>query len=847
MSAWMLSMAAGIGVVACLPTLSAALPWAAVPLASIVLCELGRRAWPSHGWRRAALHALAFALGIVWGTGYGYWLRGALLPVALEQQPLTLTGTVDGIVESYADAADDTPAAAQPSSALPLSGSPVSPRAPPTRRWAFRVDGCMRGPHACGVALPRVMLSVYRSTLQPAAGERWQLRVKLKRPRGFANPGGFDYEAWLVAQRIGAVGYVIDEALSAASPASNRRLAPAPAWSADRWREAVLKRLEQRAGLQHRDLLAGLLIGDGSGISAAAWETFRVTGTVHLFVVSGLQIAFTGGLALWLARLWWRSPWGRSRRRDYWLGLAPALLVATAYALLAGFGLPIQRALVMFACVVGALALQREIGVEAWSLALLLVLLGNPLAVLDAGFWFSFGAVAVLLMCASERHRRAAAGLRGLGAGMRAWGRVQVALFVGALPLSLAVAGQITLLALPANALAVPWSTLATMPLAFLALLCEVIAPAWADLPWRLADLTLRVLWRYLCWLQQWGDVATWRPPGSGVVGLCCATACALLLLLPRGMPGRAWAWLLLLPVGWPPLERIAPGDCRVTVIDVGQGLSVLVETTGHRLLYDTGPPFGPERSVAELTVAPLLRQRGVRALDAVVISHGDNDHAGGWPTIAAQFDVRELLLGEPLAGARFPGAVLPPGRPAGSPQSAGQSRVGPSRSASAPPARAPPLAQRCHAGIGWSWDGVAFELLHPPADRAVDGNNASCVLLVRATGATILLPGDIERSAEYALYERLPAVDILLVPHHGSRTSSTVAFVARTRPRHGVFSTGYRNRFGHPHASVVERYVRQGTSLANTADSGALIFDVRGGRVAHVERWREHAVHYWQ
>lgn len=807
MSAWMLCMAAGIGVVAYVPTLTAARAGIVVALllaaSCLVISSLGvssrarRCCGSAHAWRTGSVCCVAFAAGSGWATAYGEWLRAGLLPVALEQQTLTLTGTIEGIVERH-DAEIGAASGADP----PRAQAPQR-----TLRWRLRVDSCMHAGGSCTGAPRRVLLTAYRTALQPAGGERWQLLVRLKRPRGFANPGGFDYEAWLVAQRIGAVGYLVE------GDSGHARLAAAPAWSIDRWREGVARRLDRHAALQHRDLLAGLLIGDGSGIAASTWDTFRATGTVHLFVVSGLQIAFTGGLVLWLAQLWWRGPWGRSRRRDYWLGLAPALPVAALYASLAGFGLPIQRALIMFGCVVLALAAQREVGARAWSLALLLVLLGNPLAVRDAGFWFSFGAVAVLLVCAARAREPRANGVPGMVGAVRLWWRAQLALFVAALPVVLAVIGEFTLLALPANALAVPWSTLLTMPLAFAALLFEAVMPSWAGVAWQLADLTLQVLWRYLCWLQQVGAAAIWRPPGSGVFGLCCATLCAVLFLLPRGMPGRSWAWLLLLPVGWPEIARVAPGDFRVTAIDVGQGLGVLVETAGHRLLYDTGPPFGPERSVADLAIAPLLRQRGVQMLDAVVVSHRDSDHAGGWPAIAARFDVRHVLHGEPAHAPDVPGAPSP---------------------------------QRCRAGMQWRWDGVDFELLHPPAGHAENGNASSCVLLVRGRGVAVLLPGDIERTTEYALYDQLPAVDILLAPHHGSRTSSTAAFVARTQPRYVVFSSGYRNRFGHPHATVVERYAQGGARLLNTADSGAIVFDVQGGQVARVERWRERLVHYW-
>jgi competence protein ComEC len=837
--------AAGIGAVAWLPELPSIPGCAAVFGASATACAASHRVAALARCRGLLRQVLAFVVGGLWAVGYGYVLRDALLPVALEQRPLILTGTVEGIVERYTDTS--------------VAG------AQPTLRFALRVERCEQPfAEACGVSLRRVQLTAYETALRPEGGERWRLRVKLRRPRGFANPGGFDYEAWLVAQRIDAVGYVdegfiahaasanqaagscaasekqaaggIDRASAGAANASiggdiNRRLAAAPWWSADRSRSAAKRCLDRRAPrLAHAGLLAGLALGDGSGIPPQAWNTFRATGTVHLFVVSGLQIAFTGGLVLWLGQLWWRCPWGGSRRRDYWLGIAPACVIALGYALLAGFGLPIQRALIMFGCMAWALASRREIGAAAWRLALLLVSLGNPLAALDAGFWFSFGAVAVILLRLGDAR------------GGDAWWRLQGALFVAALPLLLTVAGPVTLLALPANIVAVPWSTWLTMPLAFIALALEGVAPQWADAVWQLADLSLQWLCWYLCWLQQHGAAAIWLPLGVRPLGLACATIAAALYLLPRGMPGRAWAWLFLVPVVWPPLERIAPGDFRLTAIDVGQGLSALVETASHRLLYDTGPPFGPQRTVAELTVAPLLHYRGVRKLDAVVISHRDSDHAGGWSTVAAQFDVRRLLLGEPL-----PARASPPSWPPSVPP---RWWAPPAVGGVAP---SPPTlpGEWCRAGMRWSWDGVEFSVLHPTAEPGSDtrtrGNNRSCVLQVRAGGVTALLPGDIEHGVEYALHDRLQPVAILLAPHHGSRTSSTAAFVARVQPRHVVFSTGYRNRFAHPHPSVVERYVQAGAHLLDTADSGAIAFVVEGGRVVRVERARDGPRHYWQ
>lgn len=777
----MLCMAIGIGAVAWLPRLPQ--PWLLPALAVPLLLAALR--WP----RRALLYPLALLAGVGWGVGYGWYICAGLLPVALEQETLRLDGHIDGLVEQR-------------------SGFQQRP----VLRFSFGVEYCQRASRPCE-AVPRlVQLSWYDASALPQPGERWQLRVQLKRPRGFANPGGFDYAAWLIGHRIGAVGQV-------ERSGDNRLLREAQPWSIDAWRGRVRQRLAGRLeGMANRDLLLGLLVGDGSAIGVRRWEAFRDTGTVHLFVVSGLQIAFTGGLVLGCCRLWWRGPFAVSRRRSHLGGALPAALAALAYALLAGLGLPILRALIMFAIALGALVLRREVrAASAWLLALWLVLLVDPLAPLDAGFWFSFIVVgAMLLALCGRRAATAAAPRERLAQHARQWWRAQWASFIASLPVLLVVSGQVTPLALPANLLAIPWSTMVSIPLAFAALLADGVAPALGEWLWRCADGSLDWLWRFLLWLQRWGGAAIWRPADAGAVGLLCAAGLALCWLLPRPVPGRPLALLLLLPLLAPPLPRIAAGDLKVTVVDVGQGLGVLVETARHRLLYDTGPPFGPERATAELTLMPLLRARGARALDMVLVSHRDSDHSAGWPALERAFTVRRLLVGEDIGAAQ---------------------------------------AQPCRAGERWRWDGVDFEVLYPPpwTERAggsrPSGNNVSCVLQVTAGDATLLLTGDIERSAEYALLDnpRLRHASILLAPHHGSRSSSTAALIERVQPNHVVFSAGYRNRFGHPAAVVEQRYRTAGAQSFNTATDGAIEFAIERGAVAQITKTRTQPRHYWE
>lgn len=836
----MLWMAIGIAAVAWLPHLPAPALLACAAMMSALLagflrwgCRYNHWFCQHKRWRNTLQHfslaLVALMLGVVWGCGYGYYICSGLLPIELEQQSLLLHGRIDGLVEQRAAlvrAESAQHGAATPQPVLHFQFA-VEER---TAVDSAAVDVANSDTHlARTLQLPRLLqLNWYDAERVPQAGERWQLRVKLKRPRGFANPGGFDYAAWLVANRIGATGYV-------ERSSDNRALARAPWLSIDALRGRAQDYLQQRLQkFSHRDLLLGLLLGDGGAIAATEWETFRATGTVHLFVVSGLQIAFTGGIALWFARLWWRSAWCTSRRRNYVLGAVPAFLVALIYALLAGWGVPIQRALIMFAVLVWALIARRQIrAATGWIAALWLVLLCDPLAVRDIGFWFSFIAVAAILLIICGH--RSAPNSPLLHSALQ-WWRVQWALFASSLPLLLVLSGQLTLLALPANIIAIPLSTFISLPLAFLALLGDGVAPRASEWVWHYADVSLDWLWRYLVWLQQHGgsfdghhNWAIWHPPGIDVWICAFVAIAAALLLLPRGTPGKAFAVLLLVPLCAPPLAKIAAGDCKVTVIDVGQGLSVLVETAQHNLLYDTGPPFGPERTVADLTVMPLLQQHGISTLDTVVVSHNDSDHSGGWPAIAREFDVSRLLIGEKIA--------------------IGEDSANTEGGAA-------PSAEFCRAGMHWRWDAVDFEVLYPSVDteQRVSGknrfsaNNRSCVLQISAGDTRILLPGDIERGAEYALLDNpaLQPTTLLLAPHHGSRSSSTSALVERVHPKYVVFSTGYRNHFGHPSEEVAQRYRQSGAALFDTAFAGALTFTFEHGRVAQISTQRSQQRHYW-
>ena len=659
-----------------------------------------------------------------------------------------------------------------------------------------------------GRSLPspgKLRLSWYRHAPPLRVGERWRLRVRLKRPNGFMNPGGFDYEGWLFSQGVRATGYV----RGAQADDENRRLLPASGQFVGRLRQFLRDGInEALAGQPQAGLVTALAVGDRSAIDDAQWDTLIRTGTNHLMAISGLHVGLVAGLALFLARwLWGRSPRLALRWAAPKAGALAALLAAALYAALAGFAVPTQRALVMVAVVMTALILQRQTRPSSLlALALLVVLAIDPLAVLAPGFWLSFTAVAAILLGLSGR----VGGARG----WRGWGRVQWVVALGLLPLLILLFQRASLVAPLANLLAVPWVSLLTVPLTLLGSLLWLLIPALGEGLLALAAWSLSALWWLLEGLGDW-RFAQWSTalPPAWAVG--CATVGVLLLILPRGLPGRRLGVLWLLPLLVARPAPLPQGEAEFTLLDVGQGLAAVVRTREHTLVFDSGPRFASGFNTGEAVIAPFLRWQGVTGLDLLLVSHGDNDHIGGATALAAEFP--------------------------------------PARVLSSVPRRLVTLgAEPCQGGSEWRWDGVRFELLHPAADYAGGArrdNNRSCVLRVTAGTARVLIPGDIERPAEDHLLATRPedlAAELLVVPHHGSRTSSGEAFIDAVAPRFALFPVGYRNRYGFPKADIVARYRQRGIRLLDSASHGAIRFRLGPHGARLEETYRQSARRYW-
>ncbi|WP_346839963.1 DNA internalization-related competence protein ComEC/Rec2 [Microbulbifer sp. SAOS-129_SWC] len=640
---------------------------------------------------------------------------------------------------------------------------------------------------------------------QLRAGSRWQLPVRLKRPRGSVNPHTFDFEGWLLRRGIYATGYVRPR------DAEPRRLA------AGRGLLALRQRLRDALAEQPRrpELLSALLLGDRSGLTRADQQMLRQTGTAHLLAISGLHVGLVSGFLLLIGGYLARFCGMLSGRAPTWLPTVAALLGSGAYTLLAGAPLSARRALVMVWVLLLAWQWRRRVAPAlAISLALALVLTLQPLAFYGAGFWLSFAAVGALLLRFSWRPPVRPSARSRLGAHLGALISSQWAIFVALLLPSLFFFSGFSGGGVLVNLVAIPWMGLVILPAILLGalLLATPLGQPLLGFAGGQLDLMMSVFAR----AQDWAH--GWQPLGLplGIGGILLAAGCVLLVILPRGVPGRPLGWLMLVVV--PLLSWLGTGagrDARlqVTALDVGQGLAVAVRTPGYRLVYDTGPRSPTGWSAGRSIVAPFLLGEGERGVDAVVISHADLDHAGGLNGLAQSLPLDRIVAPGALAG-RLHRQLH---RPAAICRAGAQEDLG-----------------RLH--LQWLWP--------PTAQVSGEENDHSCVALLRWRGVRVLLSGDISRASERQIVAANPGfapVDVLIAPHHGSRSSSSQAFVDWAQPRVVIFSAGFRHHFGHPHAEVVARYRREGAQIFNTAVTGAVSLSWTGnGAPVEIRRARD-------
>ena len=643
------------------------------------------------------------------------------------------------------------------------------------------------------------------------AGDRWRFTVRLRSPHGNFNPHGFDRERWLWEKGIQATGTVRN---GPRDPAPQRL--GATWWHPlDSLRQTVSGRIDERVASDPRSagVIAALVVGDQSAIDRADWDLFRTTGVAHLMSISGLHVTLFAWLATALVGWGWRRlarvwPQALLAVPTPWAAGIGGVLLATAYALFSGWGVPSQRTVLMLAVVVGLrLSVRHWPWPAVWLLAMAVVVALDPWALMQAGFWLSFVAVGILFATDPGRRqtaegapwpRRTARALAGL---VREQGVVTVALA----PLTLLLFGQFSVVGLVANLAAIPWVTLLVTPLALLGVF---MPPLWDAAAWAVLGLSIA-----LQWLAQWPWAALFRPVAPWPLAVLAVVGGVLLVLrLPWAM--RLAGLMLLWPALFHAPPRPAPGHFELLALDVGQGSAALLRTATHTLLYDTGPRYGPQPDAAdagERVVLPLLRALGER-LDAVVVSHSDSDHAGGAAAVqAAQPQARWLS------------------------------------SYDADPAR------RCVAGQRWQWDGVDFEVLHPQAEHydesgkgRLSSNAMSCVLRVSNGTHSAWLGGDIDATQEVRLALARPELraTVMLAPHHGSQTSSSPALLNTLQPDWVIVQSGYRNRFNHPAAVVLERYAQRGIPWVSSPGCGAATW--RSDSPGEVACERQRHGRYW-
>lgn len=767
--------------------------WALPVVLALFLWTLLRRAgWSA--WARAVAVPMAVALGFLWAAGQAQLRIDDRLAPELEGRDLVVVGVVSG---------------------LPAVGERVI-------RFDFEPE---RAPS--GVRLPRrIRLAWYRAAPRagegfapPRPGERWRLTLRLKRPHGLLNPGGFDYEAWLLERGIGATGYVRPLRPPPRGPGAARDRAPRNARLGTR--DSPLDRIAQaRAAVRDRftrvlgarpaaGVLAALAVGDQRAIANEEWRLFQRTGVTHLMSISGLHVTLVSGLVAWLVAAGWRRvPRAALALPARKAAAVAAILAALGYTLLAGFAVPAQRTFFMVSVVAAALWSGRIASPgRTLALALLAVVIADPWAPLAPGFWLSFGAVALIFYVSAgwsapePRHWQ--------------WARIQWAITLGLAPAVLLLFSQLSVIGPVANAVAIPLVSAVVTPLALVSAALPIDAPMHAG-----AWLVERLL-EFLEWCDTL-PLAFWQHPAPPLWRVCVALGGVAWLLAPRGVPWRAGGIALLLPAfAWSP-PGPAPGEAWINMLDVGQGLAVVVRTARHALLYDAGPTYGPDADSGGRVVLPFLQAQGIARLDVVMLTHADRDHVGGALTVMQAIEtdrVRSSL--DDVHPALVLGVVRVP----------------------------------CARGQTWTWEGVRFRLLYPLApqvDVPASGreNNRSCVLQVSAGERKMLLTGDIEHSAEAALIAaagRTDALraDVLLVPHHGSRTSSSARFVAAVAPRWALIAVGYRNRFGHPHRSVLERYRAVGATVLRSDLHGGLAVRLAPDGV-ELRAARRDARRYW-
>lgn len=629
-------------------------------------------------------------------------------------------------------------------------------------------------------------------------GDEWQLFVKLKKPYGLMNPGGFDYEAWAFQEGIRGNGYVITE--------SNNILISHYLfhYPIGRFRQFLAEKLAiNLPKTKTSQWIPALVIGERNNIAPEDWQVLRNTGTNHLMAIAGLHIGFMAAVAHFvMVWIWRRIPRLALLLPALYAGAISALCTAFIYSAMAGFSIPTERACFMLSIILISLLLKRNIPIwQSWCLATLCVLLLNPLSILTESVWLSFGSVALIIYGVGGR-------LAPTGWWWK-WGRIQWVIGIGLVPFSIWLFHQCSLISFVANSIAIPVVGCVVVPLSLLGTFSLLLSIKMGVFILMLADKILSILWIILTWFANLPGVVWYQTISSPWI-LSSAVIAIVFLLLPIGFPGRYFSFIWILPIILFEPEAPEVGEAWLTLLDVGQGLASVVQTKNHLLVFDTGPRFGVNYDMGESVVVPFLHSLAIKKIDMLVISHGDNDHIGGSSSVLRQFVTSSVRTSVP-------------------------EKI--------------PNSSYCMRGQNWTWDGVNFSFLYPTEKNLNLNNNSSCVLRITVGKKHILLTGDIEKLAEDELVaqnnQELEA-DILIAPHHGSKTSAREAFINLVHPKFVLFPVGYRNRYHFPNSSVVEKYQDLHSIMFSTAKTGAIQFHLASNHISAPMLYRFENHHFW-
>ena len=644
----------------------------------------------------------------------------------------------------------------------------------------------------------KTRLNWYQRPGDVVPGEKWQFQVRLKRPYGFRNPGGFDYEGWLFQQRIRALGYII-------ASGNNRRLHDHDWYSLDSVRYS-LRTTVSRVLEEHpfKGLIVALGLGDRSLIPEYQNQILRNTGTSHLLAISGLHIGLVAGVTCFITfRIIMLLGWVSIYPEPVRLSVCISILAAFIYAALAGLSIPTQRALIMLIVFFSSLMLFKTVAfTRVLLLAMLIVLVIDPFAAINSSFWLSFGAITFIFHGMSNRVNTGSLWWR--------WGRVQWLLTVGLLPLLVFWLQQFPVAGFPANLLAIPWISFCVIPLVLAGILLTCVSSTLSAHCISMAANSLALFWPVLDVISDLSPALT-SIASPDLFRFVFATTGIVIFLFPAGFPGKWLGLVWVLPLFLPLHVKPSHNEFRFTLLDVGQGLSAVIQTENHVLLYDTGPQYSEHFNAGQSVIVPFLKYHGIRSLDRIIVSHGDNDHIGGLVPVLSVYPDAHVLTSV-------------------------RHKI------------VHPFIDDCITGQSWQWDGINFHILSPDDSGKPDDNNRSCVLKVSRGMQSVLLTGDIEKEAEQRLLHTRKkdlSVKILVAPHHGSKTSSMPAFIDSVSPEYVLFPTGYLNRFNLPNQDIIERYRSRGIRMLNSAYHGAISIEFKDKDMS-INTFRQTSQHVW-